>query len=398
MLALALSACNGGSQTTSGPGMTPQTSAVYAGNGQGGNGQGGNGQGGDCQGGNSQGNHRGFNSPGDITIADQFNNRVIEIDPPSHKVIWSFGGSSKAGPRTVVGTNDAQRVGCFTLMAGTGVPPNSPPFEPGCGNGCPDNRVILVDENKRIVWQYGQTGVAGSGPDQLNTPVQNTFLPNGHVLITDQANERVIEVTRGKHIVWQYGTTGVSGNGDDQLNNPNSAELLKNGHVLIADENNNRVIEVTRSKTIVWQYPDPTNKNMLNGAAFASRLPNGNTLITDSNNNRIIEIDINKNVVWMYSTLTSGGNSNPLPTRAVRLRNGDTLISDQFNDRVIQVRKTGSTGGTIVFTQGMLNNPGNGFNQLNAPYDAKVVGDYTGLTNPHRGEGGDAIRDIPIKE
>ena len=149
ILALALSACNGGSQT--GAGMTPQTSAVYNGHGQGEN----------CQGDNS-----GFNRRGNMTIADQFNNRVIEIDPPSHKIVWSFGGSSTAGPHTIVGTNDAERVGCFTLMAGTGVPPNNPPFEPGCANGCPDNRVILLDENKRIVCQYGQTGVAGSGPDR----------------------------------------------------------------------------------------------------------------------------------------------------------------------------------------------------------------------------------------
>jgi len=38
--------------------------------------------------------------------------------------------------------------------------------------------------------------------------------------------------------------------------------------------------------------------------------------------------------------------------------------------------------GNIVFTQGMLNIPGTGSNQLNAPYDAKVVGDYYGLTLP----------------
>ena len=57
---------------------------------------------------------------------------------------------------------------------------------------------------------------------------------------------RIIEVTLDKQIVWQYGQTGVSGEGPDQLNNPNSAELLANGHILIADENNNRVIEVNR--------------------------------------------------------------------------------------------------------------------------------------------------------
>jgi len=320
-----------------------------------------------------------FNTRGNILIADQFNNRVIEIDPKTHNVVWTFGdGSSKPGPKSVVGSNDAERVGNLTLIAGTGAPPNS---EHNCPppNGCPDNRVMLVNEDGKIVWQYGQAGVSGSGPNELNTPVQNTFLPNGNIMITDQVNERVIVVTLDKEIVWQYGQTGVSGIGFNQLNNPNSAELLTNGHILIADENNNRVIEVApASHEIVWQYPTTPDPNLLNGAAFASRLPDRNTLITDSNNNRIIEVTETGTVVFSYSTLDPAGNPMPLPTRAIRLRDGLTLISDQFNDRVIAVTQAGK----IVFTQGMLNVPGNGFNQLNAPYDAKLIGDYFGLTFP----------------
>lgn len=73
-----------------------------------------------------------------------------------------------------------------------------------------------------------------------------------------------------------------------------------------------------------------------------------------------------------------GSNPAPLPTRAVRLREGDTLISDQFNDRVLEV----TPAGQVVFQQGAINMPGNGFNQLNVPYDAKVIGDFTGLTPP----------------
>ena len=93
---------------------------------------------------------------------------------------------------------------------------------------------MLVNESGQIVWQYGKAGVTGSGFNQLNTPVQFTYLPNGDILITDQANERVIEVSRGHQIVWQYGTTGVTGSGANQLSNPNSAELLANGNILIA--------------------------------------------------------------------------------------------------------------------------------------------------------------------
>jgi outer membrane protein assembly factor BamB len=326
-----------------------------------------------------------FNRAGNILIADQFNNRIIEIDPATHKVIWQFGSvpGFTPGPHSVVGPNDSQRVGPFTLIAGTGVPAAPPLLEPNCAAGCPDNRVILVSPRGNILWQYGADGgVSGSGPDQLNTPVQATFLPTFHVLITDQANERVIEVTGSKRIVWQYGSTGTSGNGPDQLSNPNSAELLANGHILIADENNNRVIEVTRGHQIVWQYPQTPDPAKLNGAAFASRLDNGDTLITDSNNNRVIEVDRNGALVWTYSTLDPAGNSAPLPTRAVRLRNGNTLISDQFNDRVIEVQRTSPTSGNIVFTQGKLNVIGADFDELNGPYDAKVNGDYTGLTPP----------------
>jgi hypothetical protein len=319
----------------------------------------------------------GFNTKGDILIADQFNNRVIEVNG-QHQVVWQFGnGSNVAGPQSIVGTNDAQRVGNLTLIAGTGTPPGA---DPSCTkpNGCPDNRVILVNRAGHIVWQYGKAGVTGSGFDQLNTPVQNTYLPNGDILITDQANERVIEVNRAHHIVWQYGKTGVSGSGADELNNPNSAELLANGHILIADENNNRVIEVTRSHHIVWQYGSPAG-TQLSGAAFASRVPNGDTLITDSNNNRILIVTEDKKVVFSYATNTRPGSmAMPLPTRAVMLKDGNILISDQFNDQVIEINQHQQ----IVFTQGKIQVDGNGPGLLNAPYDAKVIGDYTGLTPP----------------
>ena len=207
-----------------------------------------------------------FNQRGNILISDQFNNRVIEVDPVSKNIVWQFGnGSSVAGPHSVVAPNDAQRVGDLTLIAGTGAPQGT---EPACASApCLDNRVFVVNQSGRIVWQYGKTGVSGAGFNELNTPVQATFLPNKHILITDQGNERhVIEVNQFHLIVWQYGMTGVAGNGFNQLNNPNSAELLENGDILIADENNNRVIEVNRKKQVVWSYNNSGDPSVLNGS------------------------------------------------------------------------------------------------------------------------------------
>jgi hypothetical protein len=325
----------------------------------------------------------GFNRRGNILIADQFNNRVIEATPAG-QIVWSFGlGPNDFSQHSIIGCNDAQRVGHFTLMAGTGTPPGVIPQAP---NGAVDNRVILVNEHGRIVWQYGQFGQTGDGPNLLSTPVQSTWLPSAHVLITDQGNNRIIEVNLHKQIVWQY--PGSNTNAADQLNSPNSAELLENGHILIADENNDRAIEVTRNDEIVKTF---TASGALGACAFASRLGNGHTLLTDTSNSGAVEVDANDALVWQYTTDTNALSiASPLPTRAVRLHGGDTLISDQFNNRVIRV----SPAGEIVLSYGLPlaggstigNNVGYDLhttqNGLYAPYDAKVVGDYTGLTPP----------------
>ncbi len=130
-----------------------------------------------------------------------------------------------------------------------------------------------------------------------------------------------------------------------------------------------------------WQFGNGSDKpgpHSIVGTNDAERFGRF-TLITDANNNRIVEVNAADTVVWEYRTDTeSGTNSAPLPTRAVRLANGNTLISDQFNNRVIEI----TPAKDIVFQQGVLNTPGDGFNRLNGPYDAKVVGDFTGLTPP----------------
>jgi hypothetical protein len=279
--------------------------------------------------------NRGFNKPGNIVIADQFNNRVIETDPAGN-ILWSFGlGPNDFSAQSILGVNDAQRVGKLTLMAGTGTAAGVIPQDP---DGVPDNRVVLVDPKGKIVWQYGQFGQTGSGPNLLNTPVQSTFLPNFHILIADQGNNRAIEVTRNDQIVKTFTAGGTA-----------------------------------------------------NIVAFASRLENGNTLLTDAGNSRAVEVDTNDVMVWQFVTNTDTNSvPDPLPTRAVRLKNGDTFISDQFNNRVIRV----SSDGQVVASYGLPlaggdpigNNVGydthttqNGY----SPYDAKVVGDYTGLTPPH---------------
>lgn len=320
-----------------------------------------------------------FNQAGNILIADQFNNRVIEIDKRGH-IVWSWGlGPHDFTANSALGVNDAERVGNDTLMAATGIPPKVDPY---CKKGCADNRVLLVDPQGNIVWQYGQFGVTGSGDNELNAPVQATGAPDKTVYITDQGNQRIIQVDKDKNILWQYGTTGVGGNGFNQLNDPNSAELLSNGNVLIADEGNNRVIEVDKSThNIVTTW---TAQGTMSEPAFASLLPNGKLLVPDGGNNRVIILNKMDQITFEYDTDTqAGSNPDPAPSQAVQTISGKIVVSDQFNDRVIVLDRKGN----LLTQYGMLNTSGYGTTSarqgLFAPYGAKIIGDYTGLTPPY---------------
>jgi hypothetical protein len=341
-----------------------------------------------------------FNQAGNVLIADQWNNREIEVTPAG-RIVWSFGlGPLDFSSNSPISVNDAERVGDYTLMANPGDAPGVIPQTP---NGSADNRVLLVDPTGKIVWQYGQFGQTGDGPNLLNTPVQCTFAPPFNVLITDQGNNRIIEVNYNKEIVWQF--PGTDTNPADQLNAPNSAELLANGHILIADQGNNRALEVTTADVIVKTFSAGGTVNTL---AFASRLPNGDTLITDAGNARIVEVNAEDHVVWQYFTTNNAPKSpagsmsvaSPQPTRAVRLADGNTLISDQLNNRVILINHAGKiladyglplpvdggtfSGGSAGILIGV--NVGYGLYSTQAgmysPYDAKIIGDYTGLTPP----------------
>jgi outer membrane protein assembly factor BamB len=81
--------------------------------------------------------------------------------------------------------------------------------------------IIEFDAHGKVLWRYSP-----SGPDELNHPSLALPLPNGDVLANDDYNHRVIVVDpRTNRIVWQYGHTGVAGTGPGYLNNPDGVDL-----------------------------------------------------------------------------------------------------------------------------------------------------------------------------
>jgi hypothetical protein len=70
-------------------------------------------------------------------------------------------------------------------------------------------------------WRY-----APKGELALNQPSLALPLPNGDILANDDKNDRVIVIDpHTNRIVWQYGHTGVPGSGEGFLSNPDGVDL-----------------------------------------------------------------------------------------------------------------------------------------------------------------------------
>jgi len=199
---------------------------------------------------------------GDLLVADGANHLVAEFSSKG-ELVWSYTDASLRTPVCARRLADGRTLVCDR------------------GASC----VFIVALAGQMQWQYGQAGVPGAGVDQLDTPASADVMANGNVLICDAGNHRVIAVRAkdyapseeaagysAQSIVWQYGTTGLAGTGVDRLRTPTSVQNLTagrtRGNVLICDQGAARVLEVKwrdyrraashhgfTAGSIAWQYP-----------------------------------------------------------------------------------------------------------------------------------------------
>jgi hypothetical protein len=300
-----------------------------------------------------------FNNPGNILIADQYNNTVFEISPNGQKV-WHYGlGPNDFTEKSAIGVKDASRVGELTLIVAPGT-------QPGVilesKNGAVDNRVFLVDRCGNIIWQYGRFGMAGSSVDLLDNPVHAVFIPCKSCRSQNQCATPVpgrCENCRTKRDKCQecmlqpiYDSYRIINSRCDDCKTKSSRcescrkqnankcggcmkDPLKAGSILITDKGNNRILRINSKKEILWSYPtNAAPQDMLNGPMSAEKLPNNRYLIADGNNNRCLEIDANTNAVVKVFT---GSGTLGMCAFASRLPNGNTLLTDFSKNRIVEV-------------------------------------------------------------
>jgi hypothetical protein len=276
--------------------------------------------------------------PGYLMVADRNNNRIVILNPETKRIVWQFPrpgdirpGQSFHDPDDAFFSPDYRSISINEEFNQT------------------MSQIDL--RTHRIVWSYGHPGVRGSAPGYLSNPDDAYLLPNGLFMVADIQNCRVLFVNRAKKVVREIGHAGSCGHNPPQgLSSPNGAtpladggvlvteiggwvdrisksgrlvysvrtpttypsdaQLLPDGNILVAGFNTpGRVDEITPAGKIVWTFA-PTGTWSLDRPSLAERWPNGMIAITDDWHHRVLVVDPRtKKVVWSYGHLNQPGSA-----------------------------------------------------------------------------------------
>lgn len=225
---------------------------------------------------------------------------------------------------------------------------------------------ILNFKTRKIVWNYGHAGIPGDLPGYLNTPDDAFLFQTAHgdlITVADIKNQRILFINRTTQAIEkQYGQTGVQvANPPTTYNAPNGDFPAPHGGMLITQIGGNDAILLNRQGQVQWTVHFPSQFYYPSDANFT---PQGNIIAafyTDPG--AIVEMSPSGKVLWQYSVSQGPGMLNH-PSLAVMMKNGMVLLNDDYNDRVIVINpKTDQ----IVWQYGHTGVAGSAPGYLNTP-------------------------------
>jgi len=217
-----------------------------------------------------------------------------------------------------------------------------------------NDRVLLVDSRKHILWRYPKAGTTPAMPFYFDDDV--FFGAHYTQIISNQEEQQTIEVIsfpRGR-LLWHYGHVNVRGSTPGYLSTPDDAYLLPDGTRTVADVQNCRVLFISPAGKIIRQLGttgvcahDPPH-------AFAAPngdtpLPNGGTLVTEITGSWIDAIGPRGHLLWTVHAPVS------YPSDAQWLGHGKILLADYSHPGHVLIM---TTAGRVLFRYGPDSGPG----------------------------------------
>lgn len=283
--------------------------------------------------------------PGGLLIADEGNGRLIVVNN-AKRIVWRF---------PVAGS----------LPAGQG-------FRADDAFISPDARTITANEEdhqvvvridiatRKVVWEYGHYDRPGSAPGYLNTPDDAYPLANGNVVIADIRNCRVIEVAPDKRIVRQWGRTGVCVNHPPRTYDaPNGDTPLPDGGLLITAIGSSRVVRLDAAGRVIFNIHVPTVY-----PSDAQLDAHGNVVVSDyTNPGAVVALTPTGHLLWRYGPRSGPGRLDR-PSLALPLPDGTIVLNDDFRHRVLVLDPR---SGRILWQYGRTDVAGAGPGLLSGP-------------------------------
>ncbi|MHB8399983.1 MAG: outer membrane protein assembly factor BamB family protein [Candidatus Limnocylindrales bacterium] len=280
-----------------------------------------------------------------LLIADRGNGRLLIVDPKG-RILWRFPVAGSLRPGQYFSADDA-----FMTADGTTIVANEEE----------KHVVVKIDvATRRIVWQYGTFGVPGAGPNHLDTPDDAYPLPNGDITVADIRNCRIIEISPSKRIVRQWGRTGVCRHDPPYTySSPNGDTPLPDGGMLITEIGGSHVVRLSASGTVLYDVHAPVGY-----PSDAQLDANGNIVVADySSPGAVVAMTPTGTVLWRWDPRSGGGRLDH-PSLAVPLPNGDVILNDDFRQRVIVIDPATRK---IVWQFGRTDVSGRGAGELSTP-------------------------------
>jgi hypothetical protein len=222
-----------------------------------------------------------------------------------------------------------------------------------------NNRILLVDGKKRILWRYPRPFRRPSFPFRYGDDA--FFGPGLHSIITNQEDQDTLQVISfpGGRVLWAYGHVNVRGSGRGYLNTPDDAYLLPNGLRSVADAYNCRVLLVSRAHRVVRQigrtggcvHNPPWSLGSVNGA---TPLPDGGFLVSEIQGSWIDRFSRTGRLLWSFRAPVS------YPSDPQWLGSGKILLADYARPGHALIM---NTRGRVLWRYG----PSSGWGMLDHP-------------------------------
>jgi hypothetical protein len=210
---------------------------------------------------------------------------------------------------------------------------------------------ILSFPAGKLLWRYGHVNVRGSTPGYLSTPDDAYLLPDGTVSVADVRNCRVLFISPAHEVLRQLGTTGIcSHHPPDHLASPNGDTPLPDGGTLVTEINGSWIDDISADGRLVWSVHAPVAY-----PSDAQWLGHGKILLADySSPGHVLEMTTSGKVLWKYGPPSGPGALNH-PSLALMLPNGLIAVNDDFRDRVVLIDPAKNR---IVWQYGHTDAPG----------------------------------------